>query len=308
MSYQLFYHLLTGQASSNGDAADRVVMSAYMPESLRNRLLRAGRLRHADISGEQFSYTTVEADRQVYHVLTRVHPGQQGIHRVHHLVLTSIEAGSLCRNEARFTPAGVMLCLMEKGFWHQDDETTAQAVGDQPDIDETALPDASQQPVWKRLTGHKRNADMLNRPPHDRRCVMTLPPEVTTRETLLLLHESEWLSKSCGWGHPFAAAADVVDLGSSMRCLVCREGGTVAKESRKHGWSLLEVRQSEHPLNTPVSGYRQPYAYMEEREDLIYPVRPRHLRRRLLRALAVMLVLGILAAWLMTRCYGWLPF
>lgn len=307
MSYQLLYHLLTGQASPGGDAADRVVVSAYMPESLRNRLLRTGRLRHADISGEQFSYSTVEAHQQVYHVLTRVHPGQQGVHRIHHLVLTSTEAGSLYRSEARFTPAGVILALKERGFWYRDDEETAQGVGDQPDIDETALPDASLQPTWKRLTGHKRNADLLNNPPHDRRCVMTLPPDGTTDEALLLLHESAWLSSSCGWGVPFAVAADVVDLGSSMRCLVCRAGGAIARESRKYGWSLLEVHQSEHPLNTPVSGYRQPYAYMEEREDLIYPVRRRHLRRRLLRGGIILLGLGAVAAWLLLKGYGLLP-
>ena len=160
----------------------------------------------------QFSYLQLECCSTTFHVLSSLHTspltGDEHEFTAHHLALTHDEVQALRRNASRPTPAGVILALSNIGLWCTGGAANRFGyIDDEPRLTAAALPEAELQPTWKSLTGHKNNARAFFTPPYDRSCLVTIPADMSSRELLLLLHESDWLSSSRGWGRTFTTQA-----------------------------------------------------------------------------------------------------
>lgn len=219
MSYQLIFHASPQQLppAGTGTVAAR---SRTIPRLLENALAELSPDLYPGATvpgGQQFSYVQVECGSTVFHVLSSLFTDSAQGYTAHHLALTHDEVQALRRNASRPTPAGVILALSNIGLWCT---TAAQQrfpyIDDEPRLTAAALPEAAMQPTWKRLTGHKNNARCFFTPPYDRNCVVTIPTEFSAVDTLLLIHESDWLSSTRGWGKTFTTLA-----GSGARQLKC---------------------------------------------------------------------------------------
>lgn len=209
MSYQLIYHAPHHhpQAPLSGDAVAR---SRTIPRLLEQALTELSPRLHPGAgtpNGRQYSYVQVECGSTLFHVLSSLFSDETG-YTAHHLALTHDEEQALRRNASRPTPPGVILALCNIGLWC----TTAARerfpyIDDEPRLTAAALPEAARQPTWKRLTGHKNNARCFFTPPYDRNCLVTVPAEFGVTDILMLLHESDWLSSTRGWGKTFTTLA-----------------------------------------------------------------------------------------------------
>lgn len=213
MSYQLIYHAKVnhGQKPAGSmTARSRTILSALEQELIRlSPDLYPG---NSTPPGSQFSYLQLECCCTTFHVLSSLRieaiSHDECEFTAHHLALTHDEVQALRRNASRPTPAGVMLALCNIGLWCTSGAANRFGyIDDEPRLTAAALPEAELQPVWKLLTGHKNNARAFFTPPYDRSCLVTVPADMSSREVLHLLHESDWLSASRGWGRTFTTLA-----------------------------------------------------------------------------------------------------
>lgn len=280
MSHQLIYQLRP--ATEFSDSLREVCARSYrLTTEMENVLLEKGRYRATEKAGPQFCYEKTEISGRIYHLLTCVCelPEEKEL-LVHHLALSDAEVAVLLKTGMRPTPAGVILSMAKNGFWSLKTRPEAEEIQGEAEIDLDALPDAAAQPTWMRLTGHKNNATKLNEPPFITGCLLAMPTAATVQDALLLLHESTWLSRSCGWGATFCTAADLSDVGSSTRILIAADGGETHAAAVRAGWSVLPVRPETQAV-IPTRTIHIPYGYDEEADDMLYAVRPHTPRKRL---------------------------
>lgn len=291
MSYQVLYILSRTEEPPAGAGA--CVCTAETPEPLLKELRESTRLRRSAWGLPSFLYRTLEAGEKIYHAMTCMNGMGEGV-LVHHLVFTEAETAVLRREEMRPTPAGIMAALCQEKFW------PLPALPDTPprlSIDAEALPSPVAQPTWKRLTGHKTTAKRLIESPYDARCALILPRTAESADVLRLLHESDWLTSTCGWGVSFCTAADEADACTALRRMACAEGSAAERAAHRAGIPCFTVRQEKHRL-TPTHTYRPEYVYTEEEETRFYPLArklSRKARQRFMWALgaAAPVVLGL---------------
>lgn len=298
MSFQLIYHSrVTSGHKPDGQMAarSRTILTALEQEliALSPQLYPGS----SAVPVTQFSYLQLECCSTTFHVLSCLQttplPGDTQEFTAHHLALTHDEVQALRRNASRPTPAGVILALNNIGLWCTSGaDSRFGYIDDEPRLTAAALPEAELQPTWKSLTGHKNNARAFFTPPYDRSCLVTIPADMSSREVLLLLHESDWLSSSRGWGRTFTTQAGPysVLLGYHRTVL---PPGTKAPTNDKRPIlpisSELELDYNDTPapasatpgtLNRPqATGFNSdtgylPYKYTETPDEDIYDIMP----------------------------------
>lgn len=267
MSFQLIHtsypHLLDSAASGYGTVA----RSEEMPKQLITRLNAMSILREPGggscTSGPQFSYHIINIGSSVWHVLTCVQTAGadysgRACHTAHHLVLSQQEVTRLLTNEIRPTPAGVSLALHRSGFWIQKWQGEPRFLIGEPPLCSEHFPDASVQPTWKHLTGHKSNARAFYTPPYDRECMVTVPGGTPSLEVLGLFHESDWLTPGLGWGCTYTTETDDADSFAETLRMVVAEDSPLVRRAVRTGHPVLRITADMELAVKPAQG-RSPH-------------------------------------------------
>ncbi len=306
MSYQLV-HTRPERAASGGS----ITSSGDIPGALE---LVLGTLPSGN-DGTAYSYRVMELAGKTYHIFSRACTwAKEGSPQrlTHHLALTEEEASALTRHEACPTPSGIMLALGKQGFWlEQMQPGNEPALNTAPKLSATQLPDASLQPTWKELTGHKDNARSFYTPPYDGACLALLPPHTAAETILLLFHESDWLTPGLGWGRTFTTGGSMQDSFEATQRIAVPIDSLPTEWARSSKAAVLRIDASlvlppeisapapeaERMEPPPPAEEEQqplfPYAYAECADEEVYNVsaNKRHQQRRIV-ALLLLALLG----------------
>lgn len=313
MSYQLIYTSSHRLLESNAAGYGIVARSEMLPKALCARLSMLSVYREPRggnaISGPQFSYHIIDHAGTSWHALSCVQQAGadysgRGCYIAHHLLLDPDEVQELLQSKLRPTPAGVTLALLKSGFWLSRWQGEPRFINKEPEPAPEYLPDASTQPTWKRLTGHKSNARAFFTSPFERDCLITIAPGTASTEILQLFHESDWLTHTRGWGVSYTTVADDADsYAETLRMVTVPESPLVQRAVRT-GHPVLEISrdmelpQAASPVPPPGSMPVQPqverttqgsivrtlsrtvshYHYTEEPDWLLYDVSPARAR------------------------------
>lgn len=309
MSFQLIYTSSQRLLDSSESGYGTVARSEKLPRAILQRLsplniFREPRGGHK-ISGAQFSYQILEYAGSGMHILSCVQPAGadysgRGCYIAHHLILTQAEVNELQKSELRPTPAGLTLALYSSGFWVSQWKGAPTYLTGEPSLSFDDLPDATAQPTWKRITGHKGNARALFSEPYNRDCLITISKETESLDVLRLFHESDWLTHMRGWGTTYTTVADDADsFSSTLRMVTVPESALVQRAIRTEHPVLSISREMNIPApsahreappslpQTPdavdkvnagvlssVSRAAASYHYTEDPDWLIYDVKP----------------------------------
>ncbi len=332
MSFQLIHTSSLHLLDSDGSGYGTVARSEQMPKVLCNMLTSLSSYREprggAVADGPQFSYHIITHAGKSWHVLTctqRAGADYSGraCHISHHLILSQEEVVEMLSNDLRPTPAGLILALMNRGFWKNSWEGEPCFIKDEPDLRPGDLPDAASQPTWKQITGHKANARAFFTPPFNRDCLVTIKKGTAIQDILRLFHESDWLTNSQGWGISFTTAADDADSYTDTLRMVVIPDSPLVQKSLRTGHPVLEIRQDMELMQPaavkepPGSAVMYPtpsnpppglvhtlarsvshYHYTEDPDWLLYDVRPGRSFHKVLLAsassgLAIIMILAI---------------
>ncbi|MBR1981534.1 MAG: hypothetical protein IKA23_02130 [Akkermansia sp.] len=308
MSLQLIHtsalHLLDSEGSGYGTVARSENMSRQLCQRLTALSTYREPRRGCVADGPQFNYHVETIAGQSWHVLTCTSKAGadysgRACHISHHLVLSQDEVLELLDNELRPTPAGVILSLLNSGYWKFKWEGPPCFISDEPELRPGDLPDASAQPTWKHLTGHKANARAFFTPPYDRDCLITLKKGTAIQDILRLFHESDWLTNTRGWGVSFTTAADDADSFAETLRMVVVPDSPLVQRAHRTGHPVLEITgdmelpvqviDKQPPGSLPMepppavagAGFVRTlsrsvshYHYTEEPDWLLYDVRP----------------------------------
>ncbi len=330
MSYQLIHTSAPRLMDSTSAGYGTVAMSEHLPHVLRSKLGALSVFREprggAATTGPQFSYHIIDHAGKSWHVLSCVQPAGadysgRACHIAHHLVLTPEEVEAALADEQRPTPAGVALALLNNGFWKSEWKGEPAYLTGEPELRPGDMPAADAQPTWKLLTGHKANARAFFTHPYDRECLITLPPGTPVQQALGLLHESDWLTHTRGWGVTFTTAADDADTFTETLRMVCTPASPLVQRAIRTGHPVLQVGPGlEIPLPvpsppgslpvSPAAGETPPgglmravarsvthYHYTEEADWLLYDVDlPRRRGRWVVAAGCLALVASVAGA------------
>lgn len=318
MSYQLIYHAPATECRppTNGVVAAR---SRTIPRPLEQALAELSpELCPGSANSEerQFSYMLTECDGATFHVLSSLYSAPSQGYTAHHLALTYDEVQALRRNASRPTPAGLMQALDTIGLWCT---TTARQrfpyIDDEPRLTAAALPEAGGQLTWERLTGQKNNARCFFTSPYDRNCLVAVPANLSVQDILMLIHESDWLSSTRGWGKTFITQASAATRLPCNRIVL--PPGSTATPAGEPDRPLLTIdeqlaanfyqatpsteqprplRATPHGATANDTGRYLPYKFAETSDSEIYKVLPppnKWLRRACYLAGAALLWAGV---------------
>lgn len=319
MSLQLIYTSADQLLDTAGSGYGIVARSEELSPALCRKLCDISRWRESPGKEEQYSYHILQNNGKDYHVLSCVrnccvdHTGR-GCMLAHHLILLPDEVAAMLHNDFHPTPAGVALALISCGFWVKKWDGMPRYLVGEPQLSADDLPLAEDQPIWKRLTGHKSNAKAFFTPPFDRDCLVAIPKNVSAKDILSLLHESDWLSPSQGWGKSFTTCADEKDTYADTLRMVCSHESPLVLKAMRTGHPVLPI-SAELQLETAIAAQAaapggQPelkpermiptYQYTEEPDSEIYGIRNPERRRKILLTGAVagaLLMLGSGTYW-----------
>lgn len=205
MSYQILRAKPPELQQNSADSESVIIAeSAHIPAVLREQAMLLSKATAQTHSA--FAYTTLDSEGSQYHILsvfTAKKPGHPA-DVVHQLILTEEEVKGLQNNQARPTPAGIIQAFRKNQYWVTHADASTHIPEGEPRLSASELPDASTQHYWKKLTGHKGNARIYCVPPYDKKNLSYFPSEFTAEDVLLLLHESQWLMPTRGWGNSFS--------------------------------------------------------------------------------------------------------
>lgn len=331
MSFQLVYTSAPVLLDSPGSGYGTVARSEDIPRRLAQKLENISIYREQAaslITGTQYSYQIIEHEGAAYHVLTAVslagadYSGRV-CHIAHHIALTPEEVIAMRNNAMRPTPAGIILALERSAFWYKQWQGEPRTLSGEPRLSASALPDASRQATWKRLTGHKSNARAFFTPPYDRDCLCLVPEQTDSGTILLLINESDWLAASRGWGKTFTTHAADSDSFSFTRRIFATAASPLVAKAEQSGKAILDISPDlilpekeiaasaeefstlQHPVssNTPLPSPEpdlaapnppSPYRYCESSDEDTYELPPK--RINWLRVSGLVLGVGILVA------------
>lgn len=265
MSFQLIYTSALNLLDSPGSGYGTVARTEDIPRRLAQKLENISTYRdpnESGITGTQFTYQILEYNGAAYHVLSATRSAGadysgRACHITHHLALTPEEVIALKNNDKRPTPAGIILALQQSAFWVDSWQGEPRLLNGEPRMSASSLPDATTQAHWKKLTLHKSNARAFFTPPYDRDCLCIVPEGVTSDDILLLLHESDWLSVSRGWGKTFTTHGTTSDSFSFTRRIFTIAGTAVAAKIEKLGKPRLEI-STDMQLPQPPEEHQAP--------------------------------------------------
>lgn len=323
MSFQLIHtsslHLLDSAASGYGTVA----RTEDMPVALYSQLPGISVLKN-NVEPLQFSYRILTASGQSWHVLSCIQAAGadysgRACHTAHHLVFSQQEVAQLLGLPQRLTPAGICLALHKTGFWVRRWEQAPQYLSDEPRLQPDAQPDATAQPTWKRHTGHKANARAFYSEPFHKESLVVLHEPMKQVDIMALLHESDWLSHTRGWGFTFTTAADESDsFADTLRIIVPQDSLWIQRATRT-GHPVLHISSElELPVIPPPSIALSPdsaasggrfvkalarstshYHYTEEPDWTLFdiPIPASPVRKRLMTTAAGIISLAAFAVW-----------
>lgn len=249
MSFQLVYTSAPTLLDSAGSGYGTVARTEDIPKRLAQKLENISGYKEPSecrITGTQYSYQIIEYDGAAYHVLSAISAAGadysgRACHIAHHIALTPEEVIAMRSNAMRPTPAGIILALKQSSFWFREWKGEPRTLSGEPRLSASALPDASRQATWKKLTGHKSNARAFFTPPYDRDC-LCLVAEGTDSETILrLINESDWLAASRGWGKTFTTHAAASDSFSFTRRIFATPGTALISKAERAGKAVLDI-------------------------------------------------------------------
>lgn len=305
MSLQLIYTSAEQLLDTSGSGYGIVARSEELPPPLCRKLSEISRWRETKSKEEQYSYHVLQHNGKDFHVLSCIrncctdYTGRACL-LAHHLILLPDEVAAMLHNDFRPSPAGVIQALISCGYWEKKWEGMPRYLVGEPQLSADDLPIADEQPVWKKLTGHKSNAKAFFTPPFDRDCLVALPEAVSAKEILSLLHESDWLSPSQGWGKTFTTSADDKDSYSDTLRMFCPQDSPLVQKAMRTGHPVLPI-STELQLETAIAAQaatasqpNQPdlkpervvptYQYTEEPDAEIYGIRNPGRRRKFILA------------------------
>lgn len=328
MPLQLIHTSAPHLLDSNSAGYGTVARSENMPRVLCASLTALSVMRDprggAATTGPQFSYNIIDHAGAAWHVLTCTQCAGADYsgricHIAHHLILSQDEVRQMLASSLRPTPAGVALALQNIGFWEQKWTGEPRYITEAPELSPEDLPDATAQPTWKKLTGHKSNARAFFTSPFERDCLITIAPGTPSSDILALFHESDWLTHTRGWGVTYTTEADDADSYANTLRMVCTPNSPLVQRAVRTGHPVLNIEQGmELPLpapatEPPVSAPLPPtptsipggdivralsrsvshYHYTEEPDWLLYDVKPA--RPKLIPGIAAGIILVGLA-------------
>lgn len=276
MSYQCIFSgpLLPGQSR----VAERRILCNSIPQALEQELSAIGRPHPGSRPTQQgepsFNYRQVICAATSFHILscTHYHTADNG-YTTRLLALTEDEVQALRRNASRPTPAGVIVALGKIGVWDADNED----VETEPRLTAAALPDASVQPTWKQLSGHKGNAKAFFVYPYDRECIITVPRGTSTEDILKLCHESDWLTSSRGWGKTFTTHGSEQDTHQEFTRIFTTPGSKIEKDAIARAATILTINDelviTQENDTVPVSA---PLGVNTHHQPIVFAPPPTH--------------------------------
>ncbi len=309
MALQLIYTSSLQLLDSDASGYGVVARSEKLSRALCTRLSAISAYREpragACSTGPQYSYRIIDHAGTAWHVLTCAQSAGadysgRGCFIAHHLIFEQEEVRALLASNLRPTPAGITMALEKTGFWLSKWKGAPAFIAGSPDIDLSAMPDASSQPEWKRITGHKANARAFFTPPFSKECLITLPPRVSSSDLLRLFHESDWLTHTRGWGVSYTTVADEADNFAETLRMAVPEGSPLVQRAVRTGHPVLKIEADmelplpeparEAPASDPVKpSPRRPedatltrtlsrtvshYHYTEESDWIMYDIKP----------------------------------
>ncbi len=209
MSYQLIQAIAKSKATGTAQELCNIACSTTTPASLKEALAQLSHklyCNYTHTTNNIYSYRILTCGAASYHILSVAthRPAHSAYDYIcHHTALTEDEVLTLKRNSARPTPAGIIYALQSSGHWYIQEAAIPPQTDKEPVLSASQLPDAHTQPIWKELTGHKRNAAVFLSPPYTGATLICCPARITEQERLLLLHEATWLIPTRGWGKTF---------------------------------------------------------------------------------------------------------
>ena len=244
MSYQLIY-TTHGKVADAVDSSPRVVARTQtMPAEIVQALIDKSALLCPVERGEAlFLYSAAEYGGEKFHVLGSVREsGQRDTLIAHYLLLRDSERRNIMQSDPRATPAGILLLLELQRFWVaswdrepvQWAENEARLTGECPAAELGA--------TWQVFTGDKERARMLQEPPYNKRCLVSVPPGTKARDALRLLHESDVLSVGRGWESGLCVNVEEPRLLRLFQRVVSTAQGALLEQAQQQQIPVLQVR------------------------------------------------------------------
>ena len=244
MSYQLIY-TTHGKVADAVDSSPRVVARTQtMPAEIVQALIDKSALLCPVERGEAlFLYSAAEYGGEKFHVLGSVRESGQGDALIaHYLLLRDSERRNIMQSDPRATPAGILLLLELQRFWVaswdrepvQWAENEAHLTGECPAAELGA--------TWQVFTGDKERARLLQEPPYNKRCLVSVPPGTKARDALRLLHESDVLSVGRGWESGLCVNVEEPRLLRLFQRVVSTAQGALLEQAQQQQIPVLQVR------------------------------------------------------------------
>lgn len=250
MSYQFIYK--TGKKAEGAEATVPFqTCSTDIPTAL-NDLLSGYCAGLEDLPGNTcdpfFCYRLLDCEGQRYHLLSGAARLSDGAVCIHHLALSVPEVQTLRNNINRPTPAGLIYALLQLGFWRLTDGANL-VIEEAKGLTAGVLPDATSQPTWKMISGHKSNAKLFLTPPYHQKCLVYVPEYTPQADILKLINECDWLEPTSGWGSAFSTG--------------------FIPDGKPENWYRLVVRENQFPkLHAYVLSRRMPRIHVNQRMRL----------------------------------------
>ncbi|MCH5284798.1 MAG: hypothetical protein J1E42_04280 [Akkermansiaceae bacterium] len=294
MPHQLIYTTAASAAPAAADpdaACELATRSAKIPPALAQRLVELSTTRHSaepGIAGAEYSYRIEELGGCIYHLLSSARSTPDGQFLLqHHLALSQQEVHELCHSCACTTPAGVALALEQHHYWQSAATGGEVTLAAPPPL--TPTPGTEGYPTWRFFTGSADNARALHHEPYRQGCVLLVPPGTQSRDLLRLLHESQALSPTLGWGIPFSTCASPAEPPHPARYTCTTPGSTLHRRARQSSCPVLHLapglslpapdapQQPAPQASTPPAEITlppRPYFYCESTDTDTFTPRP----------------------------------
>lgn len=208
------------------------------------------------LRGAKYMYDGKSVGNERLHVFscsTLTGEGEKATNIVHHIAMTDEEAHRATSDEIPLTPAGMALALELHHVWvHSASEIAGIGSVIPPLRLPLQCPSTDGQPTWYIFTGKSENAGILADPVYARGVLLLMPDGTNTRDVLRLMHESDALAPTHGWGIRYCTSASEREINDTERRLFCA-GGTAFHLLTKHTpLPVLEIKPGLQETKPPI--------------------------------------------------------
>jgi len=253
MSYQLIYtsaaELLEPGQTGFGTVARSRGLSRGLIRRIENLCIYKT---DSLIVGPQYTYRIIDCIGKTYHIFSRAskcQPDYTGRNNyiIHHIIFSKEEIQKLRNSGQILTPAGLFLSLLEENFWKIEWLGAPSYIEEEePSLLGRSSEDVYNHTTWKNLTGHRSNANILNNPPYEHDCLLTIPIQINSQDILQLLNESDAMSEKLGWDKTFTSHGEIQDTFSETQRITVNENSPLENRARRTGRPILRINQELH--------------------------------------------------------------